>query len=85
MKDFDAIHEAFKDETTLAEGESMVFAASAAADVFSSSSRREVFGNFWLHSLYEDFEFSTEKAKEGEANTYEMTFSRHYTYAYKYI
>jgi len=31
MKDFDAINEEFKDETTLAEVESMVFAASAAA------------------------------------------------------
>ena len=80
--------EAFKDERTLAEGESsMVFAASGAS--LSTSSRAaagekylETFGFILFMKI---LNFQAKRQKKANADTYEMTFSRHYTCAYKYI
>ena len=85
MKDFDAIHEAFKDETILADVESMVFAASAAATSSRAAAGEKYLETFGFILFVKILNFQPKRQKKVKRIPIAMTFSRHYTYAYKYI
>jgi hypothetical protein len=85
MKDFDAIHEAFKDETILADVESMVFAASAAAASSRAAAGEKYLETFGFILFMKILNFQPKRQKKAKRIPIAMTFSRHYTYAYKYI
>lgn len=85
MKDFDAINSEFDDETILAEVESMVFAASAANTSSRAAAGEKYLETFGFILFMKILNFQPKRQKKAKRIPIAMTFSRHYTHAYKYI